>query len=377
MRRLIARGRETLKRCKPLALASLALVLTGCATLGYYSQAVRGHLDLTFSARPIEEVLADPATLAELRTRLELVTRVRDFASRELHLPDNGSYRSYADLGRPAVVWNLFAAPEFSVSPRHWCFPVAGCVGYRGYFNRQAAENHAVLLRETEGLQTWIGAVPAYSTLGWFDDPVLSTFVHWPEAELARLIFHELSHQRVYVRDDTAFNESYAVAVELEGVRRWLQAEVDPVHAETYARTLARREALFSMLLAHRDRLAELFRQPLGIEQKRAQRAVLDDRLRGEYQAFRLDWGRAAQDGAPAEPFDGFDRWFGDVPNNAQLASVALYNEHVPAFQQLLARVGGDMARFHAQVAELARLPREARALRLRDLVATGPDLLH
>lgn len=368
MRLPTAPWREALKRCTIGSVLALALLLPGCATLGYYSQAVRGHLDLTWSARSIKAVLADPSTPAELRTRLDLVIRLREFASLELGLPNNGSYRSYADLGRPAAVWNLFAAAEFSVEPRQWCFPVAGCVGYRGYFDRQAADSHAGRLREREGMQTWIGAVPAYSTLGWFDDPVLSTFVHWPEAELARLIFHELAHQRVYVRDDTAFNESYAVAVELEGVRRWMQAQGDPAQAEAYARTLARREALFRMLLAHRDRLADLFRQRQDIEQKRAQRVVLDARLRAEYQAFRLEWGRVARDGAPGEPFDGFDRWFGDVPNNAQLASVAIYNEHVPAFQAMIAEAGGDMALFHTRVAALARLSKEARAVRLQML---------
>jgi predicted aminopeptidase len=349
-------------RALRLALAALAaLGLGGCATAGFYLQAVQGHLGVMARARPIEAVVANPDTPADLKERLALVLRIREFASRELALPDNGSYRAYADLGRPAVVWNLFAASEFSVEARQWCFPVAGCVGYRGYFDRGAAERFAEGLRLREGLQTWVGPVPAYSTLGWFDDPVLNTFVRWPKAELARLLFHELAHQRVHLRGDTAFNESYAVAVELEGVRRWMDAQGDPAAGEAYARSLARREALFAMLLAHRSRLAALFREPIDDAAMRARRQALDTQLREAYAAFRVQWGQPAVSDRAAVPFDGFDRWFGDVPNNAQLASVALYNEHVPAFQRLLAESAGDLARFHARVEALARLPKAER----------------
>jgi predicted aminopeptidase len=358
---------------RPLRLAGgglLAVLLVGmlggCATAGFYAQAVQGHFGVLARSRAIEDVVADPATPVDLKERLALVLRIREFASRELALPDNGSYRTYADLGRPAVVWNVFAAAEFSVDAKQWCFPIAGCVGYRGYFDRAAAERFAERARREEGLQTWVGPVPAYSTLGWFDDPVLNTFVHWPEAELAKLIFHELAHQRVYLPGDTAFNESYAVAVELEGVRRWMKQNGDPAAGEAYARSLARREAFFGLLLAHRERLAALFRQPIDDAAKRAGRRVLDEQLRAEYAAFRLAWGAAATAERAAMPFDGFDRWFGDGPNNAQLASVALYNEHVPAFQRMLEEAGGDLERFHQAVAALARLSPDARALRLR-----------
>ncbi|MCE2948475.1 MAG: aminopeptidase [Betaproteobacteria bacterium] len=347
-------------------------MLGGCATVGFYAQAVQGHLGVLARARPIEDVVADPSTTPDLKARLALVLRIRAFASRELALPDNGSYRTYADLGRPAVVWNVFAASEFSVDARQWCFPVAGCVGYRGYFDRMAAERFAQRLQREEGLQTWVGPVPAYSTLGWFDDPVLNTFVGWPEAELARLIFHELAHQRVYLPGDTAFNESYAVAVELEGVRRWMAQAGDPAAGEANARSLARREAFFGLLLAHRERLAVLFREPLDDAVKRSRRTALDARLRTEYRAFRQAWGQPAAPDRPAVPFEGFDRWFGDGPNNAQLASVALYNEHVPAFQRMLAEAGGDLGRFHEDVAALARLQPGQRATRLRELADPG-----
>lgn len=351
-------------------------LLGGCTTVGFYTQAVQGHLGLLARSRAIEDVVADPATPADLKERLARVLRIRDFASRELALPDNGSYRTYADLGRSAVVWNVFAAPEFSVEAKQWCFPIAGCVGYRGYFDRAAADRFAERAQHEEGLQTWVGPVPAYSTLGWFDDPVLNTFVRWPEAELARLIFHELAHQRVYVPGDTAFNESYAVAVELEGVRRWMKAVGDPAAGAAYARTLARREAFFGMLLAHRERLAALFRQPIDVAAKRAGRTALDARLRIEYADFRQAWSPPATADRPAVPFDGFDRWFGDGPNNAQLVSVALYNQHVPAFQRLLQEAGHDMLRFHEAVAVLARLDPAVRRLRLGELMSGRPGPL-
>ena len=344
---------------------SLPVSLGGCSTVGFYAQAVQGHLGVLARSRPIDDVVADPSTPADLKERLALVLRLRAFASRELALPDNGSYRTYADLGRPAVVWNVFAASEFSVEAKQWCFPVAGCVGYRGYFHLAAADRFSERLRREDGLQTWVGPVPAYSTLGWFDDPVLNTFVRWPEAELARLIFHELAHQRVYLPGDTAFNESYAVAVELEGVRRWMNANGDPAAGEAYARSLERREAFFSLLLAHRGRLADLLREPIEDAARRTRRAALDERLRTDYAAFRNAWGQPASTDRPAVSFDGFDRWFGNGPNNAQLASVALYNEHVPAFQRMLQEAAGDLAVFHARVAELSAQSREQRAVRL------------
>jgi predicted aminopeptidase len=317
-------------------------------------------------ARPIAEVVADPATPADLKAQLALVGRMRDFASRELALPDNGSYRRYADLGRAAVVWNVFAAEEFSVEPRAWCFPIAGCVSYRGYFDRLDAQDAAARLRHHERLQTWVGPVPAYSTLGWFDDPVLNTFARWPETELARLIFHELAHQRVYVAGDTRFNESYAVAVELEGVRRWMHASGDPAAGEAYAATLARRQAFFGLLLAHRARLKALFASAAGAEEKRAARSELDRDLRRQYLEFRLQWGTEQR------PFDGFDRWFGDGPNNAQIASVALYNDWLPAFQALLAAQGGSVERFHDAVRRLAALSTRERHAALDALMPPG-----
>lgn len=350
------------RRRRRLALAALLAValplLGGCASVGYYWQAVGGHLDLMARARPVEQVIDDPATSAALKQQLALALRIRDFATDELGLPDNASYRSYSDLGRPFALWNVFAAGEFSIEPKLWCFPVAGCVAYRGYFAQAGAERTAAELRAA-GYQTHVGGVPAYSTLGWLDDPLLNTFIAYPEADLARLIFHELAHQLVFVRGDTVFNESFAVAVEFEGVRRWLERRGDPQAQAAFVAARERREAFLRLLIAHRAQLGELYRTGLTPEAMRERRAALRAQLREQYRAFREHW---AIDG---KPYAAFDRWFGDGPNNAQLAVVAIYSERVPAFQALLARHGGDLAAFYAAVRELAALPYAERWRRL------------
>jgi len=344
-----------------IALGLVCLSLPGCATLGFYAQAVRGHLDLMGRARPIAEVIDDPATSPRLKSQLALALEIRNFAARELDLPDNDSYRWFADLERPFVVWNVFAAPEFSLEPRRWCFPFAGCVAYRGYFAQAAAERTGAHLRE-QGYQAYVGGVPAYSTLGWFADPVLNTFVGYPQYELARLIFHELAHQRFYLAGDTMFNESFAVAVEREGVRRWLTARGSPETIAGFERAQARRESFLKLLLEHRAALAALYRSGLEPPEMRARRAVLRDEMRQRFAAFRLTWAEADQ------PFAGFDRWFGDGPDNARLVAVALYSDHVPAFEALLAQQGGDLRRFHEAVQALAALPEWQRREQLRSL---------
>jgi predicted aminopeptidase len=340
----------------PGALA--AAVLAGCATASYYGQAVLGHLDLMSRSRPIEAELSDEATAPELRAKLARILEIRDFASRELGLPDNGSYRAYADLKRPYVVWNVFAAPEFSVEPKQSCFPFVGCVGYRGYYSQADADAFATGLR-AEGYDVFVYGVPAYSTLGWFDDPVLSTFVRYSDSELARLVFHELAHQLVYVKGDAAFNESFAVAVEDEGVRRWMVKHASDREREAYAALQARRKEFVRLVLHYRERLEAFYREPLSVEAKRAGKAQLFAEMESAYRALKAErWSG----------WTGYDRWFEKGVNNAQLASVATYEELVPAFRALLAREGGDMARFYAEVKALAQLDRTERDARLASL---------
>jgi predicted aminopeptidase len=343
---------------RTLASVALAVLLGGCATVEYYSQAVLGHFDVMQRARPIDEVIADPSAPDALRARLEKVREIRAFAVEELGLPDNGAYRGYADLGRPYVVWNVFAAPPLSVEPVQSCFPVAGCVSYRGYYSHAAAVAHAAELG-ARGFDTYVGGVPAYSTLGWFDDPVLSTFVRYPETELARLIFHELAHHVVYVKDDTAFNESFATAVELAGVERWLARRATESERRVFEAYQRQRRDFLALLLEYRGRLADAYAGDAPDEEKRAQKAAILAALHADYERMKAErWGG----------FAGYDRFFASGVNNANLASVAAYTELVPAFHALLAREGGDLPRFYAAAKSLAKLPRAERLAALEQL---------
>ncbi len=333
------------------------LALAGCGNIGYYWNSVGGQLEIWQREAPIERILADPALDPKTKAQLERALRIRDYASRELGLPDNRSYRSYADLARPFVVWNVFAAPEFSVEPKQWCFPFAGCVGYRGYFSEAEARSHAAMLK-TEGYDVHVGGVPAYSTIGWFADQVLNTFVHYPEPELARLLFHELAHQVVYVKDDTVFNESFATVVEQAGVARWLAAHGSDEDRARFLQ-LQRFRADFRELVARtRSDLAQLYAGNASIEEKRRRKGEVFAALKNAYVAQRQDWGG----------FAGYDRWFAQSLGNAHLASVAIYTQQVPAFEAMLQQQGNDLGRFYAAVRELAGLPAAERKQRMAAL---------
>ena len=356
-----------LNRARALGLLAVAallagLALAGCASTGYLAQSVGGHLDIVRRARPLPDWIADPATAPALRERLQRAQRIRDWAVAELALPDNRSYRRYAALDRPAAVWNVVAAPELSLQLKTWCFPVVGCVGYRGYYARDAADELAVELR-AGGWEVVVYGVPAYSTLGWTEwlggDPLLSTFIRYPEGELARLIFHELAHQVVYVRDDTVFNESYATAVERLGVARWLAGQAGGEARAEYEAFDARRRDFRALLRIARDDLRAIYDDvALDDDAKRAAKAARMARLRDDYAGLKT--GRWAG-------YAGYDRWF-EQANNAALGIQAAYDELVPAFERLFEREGRDFARFHAAVRELARLPADERLATLRRL---------
>jgi predicted aminopeptidase len=318
--------------------ACLVLLLaSGCESMRYYASAIGGHFSVMRAARPVESWLTDPETSAELRERLATAQRIRAFAARELGLPDNGSYTSYADLRRRYVLWNVYAAPVFSVEPRRECFPIVGCASYRGFFSEQDARRYAERLR-VAGNDVHIGGVPAYSTLGWFDDPLLSTFILYADAQLARLLFHELAHQVVYARDDTTFNESFAVVVEEEGVRRWLEAEGRMAELAAFRGVQARKRELAARIEAARQRLAAIYASDATSEEKLRQKAEEFARLRADYGAI-----------VPAEP------------NNAYLVSVSVYTQLVPEFERLLAQAGGRLPEFYAKVRELASMERSGR----------------
>jgi predicted aminopeptidase len=342
-----------------VAVLASVVLLQACAAVEYYAQAIGGHLEVMGRAVPIEGRLREPDLTPLLRVKLQRVVVIRDFASRELALPDNGSYRRYADLDRPFVVWNVFAAPEFSIKPAESCFPIAGCVSYRGYYREADAQSHAASLR-ARGYDVYVGGVPAYSTLGWFDDPVLSTFIRYPDAEVARLIFHELAHQVAYVKNDTVFNESFAVAVEQEGVERWLGGNGTPEERAAHETLQSRRREFVALVLAYRDRLGTFYEQAIEAEQKREGKARLLAGMREDYERLKARWGG----------FSGYDRIFAQGANNALLASITAYTERVPAFRALIERAGGDLPAFYAQVKQLARLDKPARNAHLGELAA-------
>lgn len=353
------------RACAALALGALVAAAAGCSTVGYYAQAAHGHLSMLAAARPIDDWLADPAAPAPLKQRLERARAIRAFASNELGLPDNRSYTAYADLKRPAVVWNVFAAPELSLQLKAWCYPLFGCASYRGYFDRGDAQALADELR-AQGFDVYVAPVPAYSTLGWLDwlggDPLLNTFIGYPDGELARMIFHELAHQVVYVKDDTVFNESFATAVERVGVRRWLAAYGDDAMRAEYARFEARRADFVELLLAYRRRLADAYASGTDAEKRERKRAVFED-LRREYERIK----QTRWDG-----WAGYDRFFAQALGNAHLAAVGAYNDLVPVFEALLERQGGDLRRFYAEVRRLATLAKPERDAELRALAPAG-----
>lgn len=351
-------------RARPVALFWRAVVvalafmgLSGCGTVGYYWQAASGHLEIMRRSKPVAEWIAAPETREAVRVRLQLSQRIRDFAVTELKLPENTSYRSYADLQRPYVVWNVVAAPVDSLSLKTWCFAIVGCLSYRGYFSEADARAQAQELAAA-GWEVHLYGVPAYSTLGWLNalggDPLLNTFLFHHEGDLARLVFHELAHQVVYVPDDTAFNESFATAVERMGVRRWLQSHTDPKTRAAYEAHEVRRQQFRSLTRQTRAELAALFeaRSSDVLDGKQ----VIMARFRDRYAALREQWGG----------YSGYDQWVAQA-NNASLAGQGTYEDGVPAFEALHRQLQGDWNRFYDAVRVLGARPASERRRFLKE----------
>lgn len=347
-------------RARYLATAGVcAALLAGCAQFKYYLQAAQGQYALWSDARPVDDWIGDPATDPVLKARLEKAKLIRKFAVRELGLPDNSSYKNYAPLNRPYVLWNVVATPELSLRPVQWCFPIAGCVSYRGYYNKADAEAYAEELRK-EGNDVQVGGVPAYSTLGWLSDPLLSTFINHSDAELARLIFHELAHQVVYVQGDSQFNEAFATSVEEAGVNRWLEMYGNDAMREAYARYNARREDFMELLVKHRQMLADNYAGKASAKKKREEKARIFAALKEEYKVLKASWGG----------YNGYDRFFSEPLNNAHLASVATYNDLLPGFRALLLKEKA-FPQFYAAVRNMSNLPSVERHDRLHELAQT------
>ena len=337
-----------------LLLAGVCLLLVACETVRFYTQAVRGQLAIVFAREDIERLLNEEDLAPELRETLREVLRIRDFAGDELALPVGGNYSTYVDVGREHVVWNVFAAPEFSTDPVNWCFPVAGCVSYRGYFSEAGAQRFAASLEE-DGFDVYTGGVDAYSTLGWFEDPLLSTVLGRDSYQLAGLVFHELAHQVVYLPGDTTFNESFATAVEREGVRRWLRRSGRPELIAEVALNQQRQQEFVALVTRYRERLDALYERDIPEQAMRDGKASLQEALRADYAHLQQGW----------EGYRGYDGWFSRSLNNAQLATVGSYNDLVPFFDALLAQHGGDLQAFYDAVAALAAMDAGQREARL------------
>ena len=344
---------------RALVFCGAAALVGGCAQLGYFAQAAHGQFSLLSEARPIDDWLARPDVGDKLKGKLAKVKDIRKFAALELGLPDNDSYTTYAHLDRPYVLWNVVATEEFSLKPVQWCFPVAGCVNYRGYYSKKDAQAYAAELRASK-YDVEVAGVSAYSTLGWFKDPVLSTFIRHPDGEVARLVFHELAHQVVYVPGDSRFNEAFAVAVEEAGVARWMAVHGDDKMRAAYAAYESRRRDFLALLLKHRKALEANYERDASDAEKREEKAAIFKALKDEYQALKESWGG----------YGGYDRWFDEPLSNAHLAAVATYHDLLPGFRALRAQQK-DMKGFYEAVRSLAKLGKEERH---RQLASLAPE---
>ncbi len=334
------------------------LCISGCSSIAYYSQAIGGQLDIYRRSQPIDSVIANPNTPAPLKQQLSDILKIRAFASSVLHLPDNRSYTYYADLERPFVIWSVFAVPAFSFQPKQWCFLIVGCVSYRGYFSEAPAQALAEELR-AQGYDVYVAGIPAFSTLGWFDDPVLNTMLRWPQHRIAGLIFHEIAHQKVYIADDTAFNEAFAMTVEYIGVERWLARYGTQKYLAAYQQSRQRQAEFVDLVLATRNHLQEIYQQKWRPEKLPAAKTAAFNTLRARYAQLKNSWGG----------FAGYDAWFAKDLNNAKLLSVVTYQDYVPAFRALLDQQGGDLPAFYQAVAQLGELPIQERHAQLRGKV--------
>ena len=342
---------------RTLAVGTLMASVSGCQ-IPYYWQAVSGHMAIMGDRRPIEEVIADPATSPSLKAQLEALQEARAFALPLLGLENNKSYRSYVDLGRDAVTWNVFATPELTMDNKTWCFPVAGCVSYRGYFSKDRAERYAQQL-DRQGLDTYVGGASAYSTLGWFADPVLNTFISPNALANAALLFHELAHQTLYLKGDSTFNESYATSLEQILVQRWLQAKDQMASWPEFLQHQQRKQDFTQLIVRHQQLRKALFESPLSDAEKHAAKQQQIAELRADYQTFKASWNQ----------YPGYDQWMAKSLNNAQLSTVATYHQWVPAFWQLYRQLDENLPQFLAYCQELKDLPVGEREQRLQALM--------
>lgn len=355
---LLCRLTEKLQQREWLSRLALVVILgmglSGCESLRFYAQAGAGQWSLIRAATPIDKLLEVPGLPSDLRLQLALVAKLRVFAETELGLPVGRQYSRYADLQRNSVVWNVFAAEPLALEPKVWCYPVAGCAAYRGYFDERAAIDYANNLA-LAGYDTYVAGVAAYSTLGWLNDPVLNTFIYREESQLADLIFHELAHQLLYVPGDTQFNESFATAVAMEGVRRWMLEQDNPAMYLRYLESRKRQDQFMNLIAQHRDRLGAIYDSAEQTDEKHQQKDRQITLLRSDFAKLQQQWGDQ----------ESYTAWISSPLNNAKLISVGLYFDLVPAFQQLLASQNNDLQEFYASAMHLGQLDKEGRRAQL------------
>ncbi len=324
--------------------------LSGCG-IGYLLQAGKGQWQVLHARQPLDKLIASDSTDAALKARLEMAREARDFASRELGLPDNGSYRSYSALHRPYVVWNVVAAPEFSIDPKRWWFPIAGTVAYRGYFREASARKFAGKL-SAEGYDTLVAGVTAYSTLGRFDDPLLDTMMPYSDLQLVGTIFHELAHQLIYLKNDSGFNEAFAMSVEREGLARWLKSKGRGDELQEYRLRQEQQAQIVRRFAEGRSQLAALYRESMPVDERRARKQQSLSAITAGVRDLEQRLGVRT----------GYDAWLDSGLNNAHLASIATYFDCVPGFERLLAQQGDDLGAYYAAVRALGRGPAADRA---------------
>lgn len=370
IRLLIAHRRKWLVSS---ALISLIALAAGCQAIGYYKQAISGQMEMLSHQHPLAKLIADPETPPQLKEKFQLVLALRKFAETKLSLPADGHYLSYVDLHRSNAVWNVYAAPEFSLEPKSWWFPIVGRVTYRGYFSEAAAQTYAAKLRK-QGFDIFVGGVDAYSTLGWFKDPVLNTFIDDSERRLAALIFHELAHQRLFISGDTEFNEAFATAVAEEGVRRWLIEKNDRAALEKYRTDLRRKKQFVVLIQDARAQLNAIYEDAdlknrggdFDVAAMREKKNSVLKRLRENYWKLKQEWGG----------YSAYDDWFDESLNNAHLNTVATYYDLVPVFHQFIRDGDGKLSQFFAEVKKFSNMSKEKRRRALSRIKINGTNHL-
>jgi predicted aminopeptidase len=348
-------------RCLAVLSSLLVVMQLGGCSAGYYWQAAMGQMRLSSGKQSVASLFTDNALSADEVERLEVSQQALDFGHEVLLLPDNGGYRSYYDTGQPYVVWNVFAAPEFSLSPRNWCFPITGCIAYKGYFSEESAREYAAKLA-AKGADVHVGGVTAYSTLGRLHDPILNTMLTLPEASFVGLLFHELSHQLLYIKNDSAFNEGFATAVEQEGVSRWQASRAEPAYLNRQYTNMQRKQALDLQRYA-RAELETLYETSLPDADKRGAKVALLAGLKTSYQQLAREWDAAGLQGRPYGGLVAMEL------NNAVLSAMATYDDYVPAFELVLSQCDGDLECFYDRARQLSELPAEERGLQIEQLL--------